>query len=577
MDKAHALLADHEKRFGPTSEARAIRGALLSWRARSGGPGDDIRRDAMSLFEAQAAEGTLSPAQAERLVEAIERAKAMDTESARKLASTLDAIAADNPGPWRKVMTALLAKTGEDTSLLRLWEAALRDDPADEDAAAGLSGRLLENLRAGISAPFDSDILERVLIALPHRKLAKWRFDDLDRVLRHVRESFGVARSASFLRDRVLENRELRKRDATWERALSLFTELGDEAALLEVARLAAKHSKFAKARLLVAERLLSAEASLTELEEAADALRPLLSVRGSEGAAAHKLQQRVLAHPGYREARLHALEAFEERIGVGSDSPFQLRVIHTTPTYALVEAHQHKAPDVYEHRHLRTLIRSQDLPRGIHPLQLRKGDIFEGTLRGQAGDKGKEALRVYWIAHPKRLKLAMGLDAIEARLDKEEKTFGIGSGAPLPLKVFRDAKGKVLLAKIVAKKDGKGGEFPERATLSPEQLPDGMSPDALGKGKRLWALVERSETNQSDGRRSYSIKGAATAQAPQAPSKKGKARPEESPKAKPADSEESATQPRDKAAPSTEAETTRGQGAAKEETTQPQEGEQSP
>ncbi|MDP6944786.1 MAG: hypothetical protein QF464_11600, partial [Myxococcota bacterium] len=375
MDVAHGLLADHEAKFGPTREARSIRGELLAWRARTGGAGSDIRTDAVALFEAQAADGTLGPAQARRLVDAIDRGKALNAETARGMAATLDAIAGDDPGPWRKVMTRLLKHTGEDTSLLRLWERSLLEDPGDEEAATGLGERLLRNLRAGVASPFESQVLERVMAALPHRAMARWRPDDVGRVVDHATEVFGVATAAAFVRDRILGTHELRKKEGTWTLALSLFERLGDQDALLDIARRAAGQSKSAKARLLVAEHLIAGEPSLSELEEAGEVLRPLLSTRGPAAATAHKLHQRVLAHPGFRHARMHALEAFEERIGVGTDTAFKLRVIHTTPTYVLVEAHEHKAPEVYEHRFLRTLIRAQDLPKGVHPMHLRKGD----------------------------------------------------------------------------------------------------------------------------------------------------------------------------------------------------------
>lgn len=507
LDRMHALLADHEARFGPTAEARELRGELLGLRARSGGAASDVRRDAVALFEGQAADRSLSPDQADRLIRTIERTGKLDSNTASHLSSLIEGLVGRDERRWHRPLARLLREAGDEAAFLTLQERALREEPDNAEAARVIVERLVRNLRAGLPSPFDSDILDRALSAAPQQTLARWGADDVAAVMGLATQTFGARWAAHFASERLLQNRSLAKRDVLWHRTLELWAELGDEEGLLELARRAVRERNLAEARLLVAEKLLERG---ERLDEADELLRPLCDSRGPDAARAHKLRDRLAGHPALRAGRRDALIAFEERIGIGTDKRFHLRVIHTTPSYVLVELGEVAAPDAYEHKHIRTLVRAQDLPDGVSPLLMRRGDGLEAPLRGQDADpdRDKGGIRVYWVSDPTAIRLQRGPDEIAQRLDQEEARFGVGTGAPVALRVARDARSGELSARVFA---GSGGaELGERAQVDASQLPEGMSPEQLGKGKRFWARVERrAELEKADGLRVYAVVGA--------------------------------------------------------------------
>ncbi|MCB9729182.1 MAG: hypothetical protein H6746_11975 [Deltaproteobacteria bacterium] len=513
LDRMHATLADHEARFGPTAEARELRGELLGMRARSGGAPSDVRRDAIALFEAQAADRSLTPDQADRLIRTVERTGKLDRDTAGHLSGLIEALVGRDERRWHRPLARLLREAGDEAAFLTLQERALREDPDNGEAARVIVERLVRNLRAGLASPFDSDILDRALSAAPQQTLARWSADDVAAIVGLATHTFGARRAAHFVSERLLQNRELKKRDGLWARALDLWTELDDEDGLLELARRAVKERNLARARLLVAERLL---ARGERLDEADELLRPLCDARGPEAAQAHKLRDRLAAHPALRAGRRDALMAFEERIGVGTDKRFTLRVIHTTPAYALVELGELSAPDAYEHKHLRTVVRAQDLPRGVSPLHLRRGDTLEAPLRGQDADpeRDKGGIRVYWVSDPAAIRLQRSPEEIAQRLDQEEARVGVGGEGPAALKVAREGRSGALTARVFA--PGGGAELGERARVEASQLPEGTAPEQLGKGKRFWGrVVRRADLEGSDGVRVYAVEGPLTATPP--------------------------------------------------------------
>lgn len=509
LDKAHGLLTDHDKRFGSTAGARKLLSELLELRARSGASGTDIRRDALALLEAGVHERSLGPKQASRLIRAIERAKALDEDTAARLRELLDDHIGEDQRSWRDVLGRLLVHAGDDAALVGHWQRALRDDPKDTEAARGLAARMVKNLRTGLELPFDSEILERVLERVPYQEMARWTGEDINQVLGVVQETFGTNKAAEFLANRLLATRDLRGREALWKRALDLYDELGDAEGALDVARKAVKHSGLARARLALARILLDRG---EHLDEAEAALKPLLEARGAESSEAHKLKAQLSRHPGIRETRRSTLLAFEHKIGVGTEKKFDLAVVYTARNYVLVEATRYPAPEFYEHKHLRTMVRAEDLPKWVSTMDLRKGDVIRAPIRGQDGDprKDKETIRIYWVADPKQIELELDETALVGRWAEEERRFHIGGDQPALLKVGKGKKGD-LYARILRKG---GREFPVRAKVEAAQLPEGSNPDRLGKGKRMWGLVR-----QVPGAvREYEVVGTLTTEDPNAP-----------------------------------------------------------
>jgi tetratricopeptide (TPR) repeat protein len=513
LDRMHAVLADHEARFGPTAQARGLRGELLSLRARSGGAASDVRRDAIALFEAQAADRSLSPDQADRLIRTIERTGKLDAHAASHLSSLIEGLVGRDERRWHKPLARLLREAGDEAAFITLQERALREEPDNSEAARVITERLVRNLRAGLPSPFESEILERALAAVPQQTLARWSADDVAAVMGLATKTFGARQAAHFASERLLHNRTLSKRDGLWHRTMELWGELGDEDGMMEIARRAVRDRNLPEARLLLAEKLLERG---ERLDEADELLRPLCDARGPDAAKAHRLRDKLSAHPALKAGRRDALLAFEERVGIGTDKRFAMRVIHTTPSYVLVELSEVAAPDAYEHKHVRTLVRAQDLPSGVSPLHMRRGDGLEAPLRGQDADpdRDKGGIRVYWVSDPTAIRLQRGPAEIAARLDQEEARFGIGGDAPVALKVGREGRSGHLSARIFAA--GGGTEMGERARVEPEQLPEGTTPEQLGKGKRYWArVVRRRDLEGSDGVRVYVVEGTLDATPP--------------------------------------------------------------
>ena len=267
-------------------------------------------------------------------------------------------------------------------------------------------------------------------------------------------------------------------------------------------------------------------------LDETEALLRPLLDAKGAQGKQAQELLRRRANDPSVRGTRRAALLTFEREVGVGTPAPVKLRVAFVSRAYALVDAVEHRAPDFYDHKHLRAMVRPGDLPAGVEPSDLRKGDLLTAPLVGEDGDpsRDKDALRLYWVADPKALTLEGGVEAVRTRWANEEQLYGVESGAPIPLKVRYDGRRKVLQVRVLSPKGR--GEFAERPTADPSQLPAGMAPEQLGKGKRLWGVVVRA----SERPRAYRVVGDLLAKDPaaKAPAPKPQHQPEPQPQAQP-------------------------------------------
>lgn len=503
LDSAHGHLGDHEARFGTTTAARHLRGQVLALRARAGGAPEDIRRDALTLLETGARERTLHAGEATRLVRAIERAGGMDAKTAGQLLPLVEAAAGDQREPWREVLGSLLQRTGDESALRELWEQTLLDGKKNAEAARGLAQMLIRNLRGGLAPPFDNAVLDKVLDNVPYTSMARWSASDVQAVLELVKTAFGVSRAATFTRERLLATRDLKSKAGLWRIAVELADASGDEAATLETLRGAIRHANVPQARLRLATTLLDAG---TGLQEADNVLRPLLDKKGDDGAQAHALKNRLDKHPQMRGERRSGLIRFEEQIGVGSPKPFKLRVLHTTPDYVLLEAADHKAPEGYEHRHLRTMVRGNDIPGGVKTYELRKGDIVHAPLRGQDAAGDRDGLRVYWVADTAAIRLELSPATLRTRLDDEERTFGIGESNPLAMKVAWDGRRSRLTARIFAASGS--GEFHARAVVVEEQLPEGVAPKKLGRGRRMWGLVGRVYDEGNQHERRYQVIG---------------------------------------------------------------------
>jgi len=521
LGQARGLLSDHEGSFGDSSRARGLRADIIASLARSGGSGADLRREATQLLQAGVADRSLRAKTAERLVRAMERAGGLDNKTATRLSELFEGYLhglSDGAGggakAWRNVFGMLLKNSGDQAGLVAHWERTLQEDPKNAEAAKGLAGRLMRNLRGNLKAPFSSDILDKLLSAVPFGAMARWSADDARLVLDTVEETLGSARAAAFARDRLLEVRELKNKGAVHDRGLELFKSLGDDEATLEFAEKAAKKANHRSSRLWVAETLLDRGERLSEAESI---LKPLLEVRGKLGKKAQALKQKLSRHPSLRGSHKSTLIGFEEKIGIGTATAHELRVVFIGPNYALAEVYKHKAPEFYEHKHLRTMLRGEDLPKGVTPADLRKGDTLKAPLSGQDSNpkRDKAGLRVYWIADPAALTLTLDSAAIDARWAKEEADFGIGGKGPMALKVGWDGRKESLTVRAF-KADGGGREFPIRPVMNTDQLPEGMDAGRLGKGgKRLWGRVEKVE---GKGPRSYRVVGTVSSDAPAAP-----------------------------------------------------------
>lgn len=499
------LLRDHETRFGETQAAREILGGVLAIEARSQTPPADLKRDALALLEADLRSHALSPKRTTRLIRTIERSGQLDAATAQHLDELLSpAVGADDPR-WFETRALLYEATGDRSALLTLWQHTLEADPKSKHAARGVLERLLQNLRQGLAPPFESPTLDRALTALSPAHPARWSADDIDRLLTLVTDTFGSTRAYTFVADKLLNCRELRGRDFIWQRALALAGELGEDSdAVVDVARAAIKHRGLPEARLALARALI---ARSEHVDEADAVLRPLLDKKGAHSAEAHALRGRLKGDPALRRARYDTLLAYEHRLGVGTGKVFPLQIVYTTRSYVLAELTDHPAPDGYEHKHLRTMIRAEDLPSGVTPVDLDKGDIVHAPLRGQDADTShdKDGLRVYWVADPAQVRLDLDADAIAARWSSEEAAFGVDSGQPVLIKVAWDKKKRRLAVRVLSP-DGKR-EFRTRPALNPERLPAGIDPERVGvKGRRFMGLVARTDDGSRPGQRAYAV-----------------------------------------------------------------------
>jgi len=515
LGTVRGLLKDVEGRFGETPAAREILSGVLALEARSATPASDIRRDALALLEADVKGHATGPKRTSRLLRTIHRAGQLDQATASHITDLLGPVMdADDPR-WFEARAVLYEASGDTGALLTLWQHTLEADPKSKHAARGLADRLVANLRQGLAAPFESAVLERVLDALPPAAAARWSADDLDRVLGLVTETFGASRTFAFVSDRLLKVRELRGRDAIWHRALALATELGEDGdQVVDVARAAVKHRGFPEARLTLARALVARHEHLGEAEAA---LKPLLEKKGPHAAEAQSLKARMKDDPAFKKARYETLLAYEHKLGVGTGKVFPLSVVFTTRSYALVELTEHPAPEGYEHKHLRTMVRAEDLPTGITPADLEKGDIVRAPLRGQDADpsRDRDGLRVYWIADRGQVRLDLDAAAVAARWSRDEEAFGVDSGKPVPLKVSWDKKKKRLVARLL--KPHGGDEFRARPAINPERLPAGLEPDKIGgRGRRLWGLVARTDDGTKPGQRAYAIVSDLSGDAPE-------------------------------------------------------------
>lgn len=500
LSMARALLTDHEARFGPSEAQREVTATLVQLRAKDT-PAAELAKDAMTLLELDAKERRLDPRRALKLAKSLQRANALDAETARRIQRLVQAAGAgENEGPWAELKALLFEALGDEAALLTLSERALEKDPKDQNAARLLFERLLKNLRRSLPSPFSATTLDLVAQAVPLASLGRLSADDVDALVGALRDAFGLDKALAFARHKLTVARELKQRDFVWKRALALADEAKDEDALFDIARRAIQEkSAPPEARLSLARALI---AKGQDLDEADDALRGLTSERGPLAAEAQQLKARIKADPRYREARYRTLIAFEDQLGIGTPRAHKLKVVFTAPQYVLAEVMDRAAPDFYEHRYLRVMIRGEDLPGGVKPTDLDKGDELEAPVRGQdaSHERDKDGLRIYWIADARLVKLAQSPETLAHRAAEEEAHFGIGKGEPVMLKVAWDAKKKRLVARLL---DAGGKEFRNRPAIEPEQLPDGMEPAHVGgRGKRFLGVVERT------GPAKYAVKG---------------------------------------------------------------------
>lgn len=503
LSMARALLSDHEARFGPSDAQREVTATLVQLRAKDTPPAE-LAKDALTLLELDAKERRLDPRRALKLAKSLQRGNALDSETARRIQRMVQAVGpAANEGPWAELKSLLFEALGDEAALLTLSERALEKDPKDQNAARTLFERLLKNLRRSLPSPFSATTLDLVAQAVPLAALGRLSADDVDALTTALRDAFGLDKALAFARHKLTVARELKQRDFVWKKALALADEAKDEDALFDIARRAIQEkSAPPEARLSLARALI---AKGQDLDEADDALRGLTSERGPLAAEAQQLKARIKSDPRYREARYRTLLAFEDQLGIGTPRAHRLKVVFTAAQYVLAEVMDRPAPDFYEHKHLRVMIRGEDLPAGVKPTDLDKGDELEAPVRGQdaSHERDKDGLRIYWIADSRLVKLAQSPEALANRAAEEEAHFGIGKGEPLMLKVAWDAKKKRLIARLL---DAGGKEFRTRPTIEPEQLPDGMEPAHVGgRGKRFLGVVERTAPAR------YAIKGKVT------------------------------------------------------------------
>jgi hypothetical protein len=538
LSAARGLLDDFGRRFGLARAQRDLLAELVATRARLGVGGPDLRTEARALLELDVAERLATPERTRGLLKALHKARGLDADLARDLMKLLGLDRRDPDSRWDEVRALLLDAIGDERALLELAEKTLLSDAKHAASARRLFDRWNVNVRDGLAPPFESTIADRVLDAAPAASWAKLSPEELARLMQAVTAVFSSERAFRVLVERVLDVRECRQREATWLLALELGAPLGDEA----VARLGG----LVRGDRVPAEvRVAAARAVLDQggdPELADGLLRGLQGARGGIAKEVGALLGRLRGDPRLREAHRRALVAFEEKAGVGSGRPLALRVIYASPSYALAELVGSQAPEVYEHRHLRAMLRDDDLPAGTHARDLKKGDLVEAPLRGQDAtrDEQKGALRIYWVAdrsqvrvtsaepeagpkpEPKQGRAARdkaapkaeapvtgeaegahdeAAPAVDPRLF--EADFGIGGAEPIEIRVLWDSRRKRLLGKRF---NEAGDRFPANLRVSPTLLPEGLEPARLGRsGKRFLSRVEAQDEGD---RRLYLVVG---------------------------------------------------------------------
>lgn len=528
--EARGLLNDHEATYGPSAIQRDVQALLVAVSSRDEAPAD-LSRDVVRLIELDQKERSLDPRRALKLVRTLARAHALDADTAKTIQRLLGISgvsapteAADDPA-LVELRGHLFAATGDESALLSLHEQQLATDPNDQQAARVLFDRLLKNLRNDLPSPFSSVTLDLLIQAVPFPALGRLSADDTDAILTVLRATFGTQRALSFARTKLTVARDLKNKDFVWKRALSLADEVGDDETQLDIARRALRDGNaknLPEARIMLAKALI---ARGEDLDEADDVLKPLTHERGPLAMEAQHLKARIKNDPRYRQARLAALIAFEEQLGIGTARQHPLRVVFTSPGYLLAEVIERPAPEFYDHKHLRVMIRGEDLPGGVKPNQLQKGDALEAPIRGQDAnpERDKEGLRIYWVADPRRIVIAPRVEAPAPRAPEEraprapkaveaanpepkpevpaltpeqeaeqDTAFGIGSGRPLTIRVAWDGRRKRLIARLY---DEQNNEFRVRPKLDASNLPEGMEPQKCGsRGKRFLGVVDKVE-----------------------------------------------------------------------------------
>lgn len=532
LSTARGLLDDFGRRFGLAASQRDLYAELVSERSRLGLGGPDLRNEAARLLELETREQLHTPDRTRRLLKALRKARVLDAAFARET-MTLLGIGDASPSKdgtadrWDEVRAILLDALGDEKALLQIAERTLLADAHHTASAKRLFDRWLVNTRQNLAAPFDSTIADRVLDAVPPVSLARLGQDELQSLVATVTDLFGHERAFRFLANRVLETREVRNRNDGWLVALDLAAKTGTPQSLLQLARIIRGDRVPPEVRLECARALIEAN---DDIELADELLRSLRGVRGAASRDVAALFGRVRNDPRLRDAHRRTLVSFEEKIGVGSGKPLKLRVIYTSPAYALAEIASEAAPECYEHKHLRAMVRDDDLPDGIKAADLKKGDQLEATVRGQDAhkqdDKGA-ALRIYWLADRARVKAAKAEpEAAPVRTDSApaaarsdeapaepavdprelEGHFGIGSGNPIEMRMLWDGRRKRLVVKLF---DGDRQRFPAPVRAAADILPEGLEPQRLGRnGKRFTGLVEAFDDNN---KRLYRVVGPLT------------------------------------------------------------------
>jgi hypothetical protein len=545
LSTARGLLDDFTRRFGLARAQRDLLAELVQVRARLGVGGPDLRQEVRALLTLEVAERLATPERTRTLLKALQRARALDADLSRELTRLLglEKRGSDADTRWDEVRALLLDAVGDEKALLELAERTLLADPKHAASAKRLFDRWTTNVRDGLAPPFASTVAERVLDAAPGACWARLSPDELTRFLEAVTNVFGSERAFRTLVTRVLEIRECRSREAVWSLALTLGAPLGD-GALVTLGALVRGERVPAEVRVAAARAVLDGGG---EPDLADELLRGLQGVRGGAAKDVASLLGRLRGDPRLRESHRRALLAFEEKVGVGSGKALALRVIYASPSYALAELAGAQAPEVYEHRHLRAMLRDDDLPAGTHARDLKKGDLVEAPVRGQDAtrDEQKGALRIYWVADRAQVRVtpapagsaqaaategeatqaagrtargkrkeaaapapsastaagAVGPDSREgAELPEEggaprvdprlvEADFGIGGEAPIEIRVQWDSRRKRLTGRRF---DADGNRFPANLRVSGTSLPEGLEPTRLGRhGKRFLAKVE--------------------------------------------------------------------------------------